>query len=48
MASKKIKKLKKRIKILKKMNKELWRRERGRILDAIAKEMTGCTQGVSG
>ena len=39
MASKKMKKLKKQIKILKKMNKELWRREQGHMLDAIAKEM---------
>ena len=48
MASKKIKKLKKRIKLLKKMNKELWRREQGHMLDAIAKEMTGCTTGMNG
>ena len=48
MASKKIKKLKKRIKLLKKMNKELWRREQGHMLDAMAREMTGCTQGVNG
>ena len=48
MASKKIKKLKKRIKFLKKMNKELQHRLDAIAINAMAKEMTGCTQGVSG
>ena len=26
----------------KSMNKELWRREQGHMLDAMAREMTGC------
>ena len=40
--------LKEKNRFLRKQNKELWKRVQNNIIADVAREMTGCTQGVNG